>query len=77
MEQLPPGIDPSTIPFAKNPNGGPPDFDSPVSLEPTVLGTGLAFAVISGICVFLRAYTGLKKARKLFADDCTQMPPST
>ncbi|KXX83138.1 hypothetical protein MMYC01_200360 [Madurella mycetomatis] len=69
MDQPPPGIDPSNIPLAPNPNGDPPNFNSPESLQTTVLATGIAFILVSGICVVLRLYTGLKKSRKLFADD--------
>lgn len=69
MEGLPPGTDPSQIPFAPNPSGAPPNFEGGESLTPTVLGTGVTFIIIAGLFVVSRVITGLKKSRKLFADD--------
>ncbi|KAK3385912.1 hypothetical protein B0H63DRAFT_473829 [Podospora didyma] len=67
--ELPPGMDLSMIPLAANPSGAPPDFDHGPSLEPVVLGTGITFIIISSLMLMLRFYTGLKKSRRLFADD--------
>ena len=38
MESLSPGVNPSTITFEPNPNGGPPDFSYSSSLLPAVIG---------------------------------------
>lgn len=70
MDSLPPGIDPSTIPIAPNPNGDPPNFVDPPSLAPAVLGVGMALIIISGIFVMLRLITNLKNTGRLALDDC-------
>ena len=43
-------FDPTTIPIAPNPAGGPPNFVNPPSLAHTILAVGLTLIVISGIC---------------------------
>jgi hypothetical protein len=70
MSAFPPGFDPYNTPLAPNPNGDAPNFDGGPSLKPHLLGTGIIFIPISVVFAFLRVYTGLKKTRKLFADDC-------
>jgi len=70
MSASPPGFDPYNTPLAPNPNGDPPNFDGGPSLKSRVLGTGIVFIPISVVFVSLRVYTGLKKSRKLFLDDC-------
>ncbi|KAK4220740.1 hypothetical protein QBC38DRAFT_404488 [Podospora fimiseda] len=69
MDQLPPGIDLSKIPFMPNPSGAPPDFENGPSLQSAGLATGIAFIIFSGLFLVLRLFYGLKKARRLFADD--------
>lgn len=70
MASLPPGVDPSTIPLLPNPNGDPPNFVDPSSLQPAVLGTGIALIAISAFLVILRTGTNIKSQRKLGVDDC-------
>lgn len=70
MESLPPGVDPSTISFEPNPNGGPPDFSHSPSLLQAVIGVGLTMIITSAAFVAIRLFTNLKHAGKLGLDDC-------
>jgi len=70
MASLPPGVDPSQIPLAVNPNGDPPNFINPPSLAPAMLEVGVTLIIISRILVILRLVTNLKNTGKLGLNDC-------
>ncbi|KAL8778242.1 MAG: hypothetical protein Q9194_002114 [Teloschistes cf. exilis] len=67
-----PNMDPSTIPLAPDPHGGPPNFVDPPSLQPVVIGVGLTMIITSGFFMILRLYTNIRNTGKLGADDFTQ-----
>ncbi|KAL9618243.1 MAG: hypothetical protein Q9160_007013 [Pyrenula sp. 1 TL-2023] len=69
MGSLPPGVDPSKIPLAPNPDGSPPNFVDPPSLKGVVLEVGITFTVITGIVLILRLFTNFKLQRKLGLGD--------
>ncbi|KAL9585256.1 MAG: hypothetical protein Q9203_004327 [Teloschistes exilis] len=64
-----PNMDPSTIPLAPDPHGGPPNFVDPPSLQPVVIGVGLTMIITSGFFMILRLYTNIRNTGKLGADD--------
>lgn len=76
MEGIPPGVNPSTIPLAPNPNGGPPNFEDPPSLDSAVLGVGVTLIIISSLLVTLRLTTNFKNTGRLGLDDCTVLDGS-
>ncbi|EZF20214.1 hypothetical protein H112_05249 [Trichophyton rubrum D6] len=59
----------SKIPIAPNPNGGPPNFADPPSLESTVLSLGLALICISMACLTLRLLSNYQRTSKFHLDD--------
>ncbi|KAK2736778.1 hypothetical protein FQN57_000550 [Myotisia sp. PD_48] len=61
--------DMSHIPMAANPNGAPPNFVNPPSLELTLLGVGVAFIVLSGSALAIRLFTNYKHTGRLGLDD--------
>lgn len=63
----------SKIPIAPNPNGGPPNFADPPSLESTVLSLGLALICISMACLTLRLLSNYQRTSKFHLDDCMCM----
>ncbi|CAG8981794.1 hypothetical protein HYALB_00004737 [Hymenoscyphus albidus] len=69
MSSIPSSTDLSKIPLALNPNGDPPNFNNPPSLEPAVLGVGISLMVISFSFLALRLFTNLKLVGKLGLDD--------
>lgn len=71
MDALPPGIDLSKTPLAKNPNGDPPNFVDPPSLATALTAAGIVLIAISSILIFIRLITNLKVVRTLFIEDCT------
>ncbi|EED23821.1 conserved hypothetical protein [Talaromyces stipitatus ATCC 10500] len=60
----------SNVALAPNPNGSPPNFVNPPSLESTVLAVGVVFIAISGTLILIRLATNYKYTGKLTIDDC-------
>ncbi|GAW15331.1 hypothetical protein ANO14919_047400 [Xylariales sp. No.14919] len=56
--QLPPNVDLCAIPLAVNPDGLPPNFENPPSLQPTLIG----------ICVVLLTFSVVITAGRLYAN---------
>ncbi|KAI9644958.1 hypothetical protein NHQ30_006993 [Ciborinia camelliae] len=69
MDSLPAGVDLSTIPLAINPNGNPPNFINPPSLDSAVLGVGVTLIIISLSLLCIRLFTNLKTTGSLGLDD--------
>ncbi|KAF7506028.1 hypothetical protein GJ744_012275 [Endocarpon pusillum] len=67
--QLPPGVDPATIPMAPPPDGQFSNFVDPPSQAATVLGTGISFGVVSLTFLVLRISTNITVTKKLGIDD--------
>lgn len=63
-------MDLSKIPLALNPNGSPPNFIDPPSLEPAFLGVGISLITLSAILLSIRILANYKHAGKLWVDDC-------
>jgi hypothetical protein len=57
------------VPLAVNPNGQPPNFVDPPSLQPAMLAVGITLIVLGGTILALRLYANLKHSRKLYLDD--------
>lgn len=74
MASLPPNVDPSKTPFARNPNGDPPNFLDPPTLAPAIFIVGLTLTIISGSLVILRLVTNFKTVGKWGLDDCISIP---
>lgn len=74
MASLSPNVDTSKIPFARNPNGDPPNFLDPPSLAPAIFIVGLTLTIISGPLIILRLATNLKTVGKWGLDDCISIP---
>ncbi len=68
--QIPPGVDPATIPLSTPPDGQLPNFVDPPSQIANVLGTGISFGLISLIFVALRIFNNISVAKRLAVDDC-------
>ncbi|KAJ4368975.1 hypothetical protein N0V83_006057 [Neocucurbitaria cava] len=62
-------MDLSKIPLAPNPNGSPPNFIDPPSLEPAFLGVGISLITLSAILLSIRILANYKHAGKLWVDD--------
>jgi hypothetical protein len=62
-------MDPSMMPLAPNPDGGPPDFMSGPSLAPVNVAIGSIIIVLSAIIVTLRLYASYKHLGRLSLDD--------
>lgn len=71
MDALPPGIDPSQVPLAKNPSGAPPNFVDPPSLLIAVQSVGIILAAISLMLVISRFILGHRLKRPFGLDDRT------
>ncbi|KAH7383206.1 hypothetical protein BKA66DRAFT_570245 [Pyrenochaeta sp. MPI-SDFR-AT-0127] len=61
--------DPSKIPLAPNPNGNPPNFVDPPTLEHTIHSFGIALMIISVVLLLLRLYANLKHTGRFRLDD--------
>lgn len=62
-------VDLSKIPLAPNPDGAPPNFIDPPSLEPAFLGVGISLMTISAILLAIRIIANYKHVGKLWFDD--------
>lgn len=69
MDSLPPGIDFSKVPLALNPNGNPPNFVDPPSLDAVVLAVGITLIALSSCMLILRLFANFKHTGKLGLDD--------
>lgn len=64
----------SYTPLANNPDGSPPNFDNPPSLEPLVLGITVTAMIISFGFICIRMAHKLSLGSRLFAEDCWTQP---
>lgn len=69
MDQLPPGIDPSTIPLLPPPDGKSSNFIDPPSLASVSEGVGGLLIAVETLLLILRTYSNLKAFRKLRLED--------
>ena len=70
MTAIRPGTDLSTVPFAPNPNGNPPNFVNPPSQANIVFGVAIPLIFVSTVLVGIRLATNFKNTRKLGIEDC-------
>lgn len=70
MAPFPMETDPTKTPVIPNPNGDPPNFTDPPSLERAILSVGFTLIVISATFLAIRIFANFKNAWKLGLDDC-------
>jgi hypothetical protein len=75
MDSLPLGIDLHKVPLALNPNGNPPNFVDPSSLDTVVLAVGITLITLSGCLLILRLFANFKHTGKFGLDDGEQSLP--
>lgn len=74
MESLPPGVDLSQVPLAKNPSGAPPNFVDPPSLLIAVQSVGLVLGITALMLVITRLIILHRLKRPFGLDDGAQLP---
>lgn len=63
-------MDPSKIPLAPNPSGGPSNFVDPPTLDSAIISLGAVLISTSMLCLTIRLITNYKHTGKLGLDDC-------
>ncbi|KAK7943818.1 plasma membrane protein Pth11 [Apiospora aurea] len=63
------GLDLSTIPLQENPDGSPPNYVDPPSLEATVQAVGITFGLIALALIVVRLLACRRAPRSLALDD--------
>ena len=70
MAQLPPGVDPSKVPFIPPPAGQLSNFINPPSLAPVIEAIGGILVAVETILLALRTCSNFKTFGKLRFEDC-------